>query len=239
MTLFQYILFFVIICSSGLLFFYFKAIEKKYLKLILSFTGAFLFGLILMDLLPYVFETDIAHIGIYLLAGFFLQLVLEYFSEGIEHGHIHIHSSHEKTFPFGLMIGLSLHSFIEAMPLAGMQHAGHTHLFWGILLHHIPVAFALVAMLMHSGVSKQSTLFCLLIFALMSPLGAFVSSQLQGTQVAGSGMFFRQSMAVVTGILLHISTTILFEASSDHRFNLQKLITVAIGAAVALLLHLS
>jgi hypothetical protein len=48
-------------------------------------------------------------------------------------------------------------------------------LFIGIVLHHIPVAFALVSMLMASGLTKQKTLIYLGVFALMTPLGSYSS----------------------------------------------------------------
>ena len=41
-------------------------------------------------------------------------------------------------------------------------------------------------------------------------------------------------MALVIGIFLHISTTILFESSEEHRFNYYKLITILLGAGLAL-----
>jgi hypothetical protein len=44
-------------------------------------------------------------------------------------------------------------------------------------------------------------------------------------------------MAVVVGIFLHISTTILFESSNNHRFNIIKIATVLGGAATAVLLE--
>ena len=42
-------------------------------------------------------------------------------------------------------------------------------------------------------------------------------------------------MAIVIGILLHISTTILFESSDGHKFSFQKIITIIIGAILAIL----
>ena len=42
------------------------------------------------------------------------------------------------------------------------------------------------------------------------------------------------AVGVVIGIFLHISTTILFESSADHRFNLRKMIAVLLGVAIAL-----
>jgi zinc transporter ZupT len=235
MSTFEYIILFLTIVGSGLVYFSFKKIEGNYLKLILSFTGSFLFGLIVLDLMPSVFEHLQNRAGMFLLLGFFLQVMLDFFSEGIEHGHIHVHT--HKTFPVGMMIGLCLHSFIEAIPLSQSNNT-HQHLFWGIMLHHIPVAFALMAMLMQSQVSKQHAIISLIAFAGMSPLGAFVGFVLQSSSVNNLHNYFDYVMATVIGILLHISTTILFESNNDHRFNFKKLVIVAAGAGIALLLHL-
>jgi hypothetical protein len=43
-------------------------------------------------------------------------------------------------------------------------------------------------------------------------------------------------MAIVVGIFLHISTTILFESSEGHKFNFQKLIAIALGSVLAWML---
>lgn len=236
MTPVEYTILFIAIVASGMVYFSFKTIEGTYLKLILSFTGSFLFALIVLDLMPPVFEHLQHRAGMFLLLGFFLQVMLDFFSEGIEHGHIHVHSHKHKTFPLGLMVGLSLHSFIEAIPLS-QDNNTHVHLFYGIVLHHIPVAFALVAMLVQSGVTKNMAVASLLIFAAMSPLGALAGSALQSTFVGNLHLYFDYVMATVIGILLHISTTILFESNNDHRFNLKKLLIVAAGAGIALLLH--
>jgi hypothetical protein len=44
--------------------------------------------------------------------------------------------------------------------------------------------------------------------------------------------YSRELMAVVIGIFMHISTTILFEASDLHRFNFAKLGAIALGTAL-------
>ena len=237
MSSFEYLILFLAIVGSGLVYFSFKTIEGNYLKLILSFTGSFLFALIVLDLMPPVFEHLQHRAGMFLLLGFFLQVMLDFFSEGIEHGHIHVHTHTHKTFPIGMMIGLCLHSFIEAIPLSQSNNT-HQHLFWGILLHHVPVAFALVAMLIQSQVAKQIAIISLIVFAGMSPLGAFVGNALQSSSINNLHNYFDYVMATVIGILLHISTTILFESNNDHRFNFKKLMIVAAGAGIALLLHL-
>lgn len=238
MTSFEYILLFTSVTIAGLLYFTFRKANAIYLKLSLAFTGSYLFAISMVHLMPGVFTSGISHIGYYILAGFFLQLVLEYFSEGIEHGHIHVHQHHKSVFPFAMMAGLCIHSFLEGMPLSShFDTDNHSHsLLTGILLHHLPVAFALVSMLSSSGLSKTWTIVNLMIFALMAPMGAMFSTLLSETAVMNIGNYFNQIMAVVIGIFLHISTTILFESSSDHRFNLYKLAVIVFGGALAILM---
>ncbi len=233
----EYLLLSGSVYAAGLLFFLVRSPDPKYLKLSLAFTGSYLFALCFVHLIPGVFAGNTQGIGYFILAGFFLQLVLEYFSEGIEHGHVHIHEHKHRSFPLAMMGGLCIHSFLEGMPLAAHFEPGkHNHsLYTGILLHHLPVAFALVSMLMQTGISKNWTLINLAIFALMAPAGAAFSGFLGGTSGFHIHEWYQQIMGVVIGIFLHISTTILFESSSDHRFNLLKLSTIVVGGAVALL----
>ena len=39
--------------------------------------------------------------------------------------------------------------------------------------------------------------------------------------------------AVVIGVFLHISTTILFESSEGHKFNLNKILAIVVAVAIA------
>ncbi|HQV00454.1 MAG TPA: hypothetical protein PLO59_04790, partial [Bacteroidia bacterium] len=158
---------FLVVLISGLGFLFFKEIKPANLKLMLSFTGSFLFALCVMHMIPEVYEAD-SHIGLYILIGFFSQLLLEFLSEGIEHGHIHVHAHNENKFPFTMMLGLCIHSFLEAMPLASMHHSGDNLLF-AIVLHHIPIAIALMSMLVASHISRVKSIICLIIFAAMPP----------------------------------------------------------------------
>lgn len=211
------------------------------LKLSLAFSGAFLFTISIIHLIPALFEQGGGKAGYFILAGFFLQIIIEFFSEGIEHGHMHPHTSGEKTFPVTMMAGLSLHSFLEGMPLEGNFNHGHDHnhnhvLLTGIILHHIPVALALMSMLYASGLGKLKSVAWLALFALMAPFGALTSRVMMNADVTFSPHFFDYAMAVVVGIFLHISTTILFESNKNHHFNLFKLITVLAGGITAMLL---
>lgn len=237
MTPFETALMFLAVFSAGLLFFAFRKTNAGYLKLSLAFTGAYLFAISMVHLIPGVFSSGNEKIGYFILLGFFIQLTLEFFSEGIEHGHIHVHKHHSTSFPVAMMAGLCLHSFLEGMPLSA-QYESHEHshsLMAGIILHHLPVAFALMSMLRQSGLTKKWSLINLAIFALMAPAGALFSSVLGEADLMNIRQYFDQIMAVVIGIFLHISTTILFETGSDHRFNLYKLLAIGIGAGLALL----
>lgn len=231
-----YFLLFITIIISGSSIFLFRKVNPGFLKLLLSFSGAYLFGLTVSHLIPEVYRSGDHSIGIYIFAGFFIQIILEFFSEGIEHGHIHIHKHQNAAFPYGVMVGLCLHSFLEGMPLVQRlsNESVQNSLLFGIILHHIPVAIALMTMFMQSGLSKSSSIFYLILFALMSPLGALTGNLLNETSV--HELFFDKVMAVVIGIFLHISTTILFESYEEHRFNYLKLIIILAGGGLAFLL---
>jgi zinc and cadmium transporter len=237
MTGFEMFLLFVAVFAAGCSFFLFRKSNPVVLKLALAFTGSYLFAISMVHLIPGVYSSGSSHIGYFILAGFFIQLVLEFFSEGIEHGHIHIHHHHAGSFPLAMMAGLCIHSFLEGMPLGGhFEDDHHNHsLLAGILLHHLPVAFALVSMLAASGISKPTTILNLFIFSAMAPAGAVFSSVLGESGTLNISAYFDEVMAVVIGIFLHISTTILFESSSDHRFNLYKLLVIVVGAAIAII----
>lgn len=216
---------------GGVSIFLFKKDMGKNLKLILSFSGAYLFAITVLHLIPDAYQSHDKYVGIFIMAGFLFQLILELFSDGVEHGHVHHHNHNEAAFPSGIMISLCLHAFLEGMPLA----QGHQQeLVFGIALHHIPAAFALGSVLMQNKLSKQSILFLLVVFALMTPAGYLTSNALS-TSMLGLERYFARIMGVVIGIFLHISTTILFESSTDHKFNLRKMIAVLLGSGIALI----
>lgn len=234
--IYLYLFLSVIISGISVLFF---TIKGKTLKLILSFSGAYLFAISVLHLIPEIYSSNDHSIGVYILIGFFLQILLEFFSEGIEHGHIHLHPHANKAFPFTMMIGLSIHSFLEGMPLASntssIKESFENPLLTGIILHNIPIAIALMSMLIQSHTKRNTAILLLTVFALVTPLGTFTSYMIRENLVGNFSIYFDKIMAIVIGIFLHISTTILFESSENHRFNLLKFITILLGAGVALI----
>ena len=73
-------------------------INQINLRLLLAFSAAYLFALSIMHLLPEAFEIGNAkQMGLFIVLGFCLQLLIDTFSTGIEHGHVHLHSSECKN----------------------------------------------------------------------------------------------------------------------------------------------
>ena len=231
-----YLLLILSVAAGVAVFLLFKPEDKRKIKLLISFSGAYVFAITVLHLLPEVYGTssrDAAHshhlsIGMLILLGFFLQILLEFFSHGIEHGHAHADSS--GALPIGMMLGLCIHAFIEGMPLGGgTDDQARQVLLVGIIMHNIPVSIVLLSMLLHNGLGLTRAMGALAVFALMSPLGMFLSGV-----IGRLSQYSHELMAVVIGIFLHISTTILFESSEGHRFNRRKIVAISIGALIAI-----
>ncbi len=216
------------VVAGAIAFMGFKLGEPGKIKLITAFTGAYLMALTCLHLLPEVFAGSHEHsadvaLGAFVLLGFFLQIVLENFTGGIEHGHAH-HT--RETMPFAMIAGLCLHAFLEAMPLT---HAHGPHLLVAITVHKFPVSIVLLGMLLHNRNAQKRAYGLLAMFALMAPVGAFI----------GNLSFLERHapylLAMVIGIFMHVSTTILFESSEDHHYNRRKGIAILLGAGLAAL----
>ena len=201
-----------------------KPKAPKGLKLILSFSGAFLLGITIFHLLPSVFGITGFNAGIWIVAGLILQIILEFLSQGAEHGHTHKHSN--TRLPWVLFISLCLHAFIEGIPMADQKT-----LVWGIFIHKIPIGMVLFLMIWQLRVSLFLKVSCLVFFALMSPAGSFILSNSHGLELWKTAF-----TALVIGMLLHIATTILFESNQGHAFNIGKLGIILLGFGLSYLL---
>ena len=200
---------------------------RPQLKLILSFSGAYILGLSFFHILPSSYEGLGRMTGLWVVLGFLAQMLLEVLSRGLEHGHVHLHRHHGEDrhhFPWSIFLGLSLHEFLEGMPF------GHSHdhgeelgsLLIGVLIHKLPVAFVLTGMLVSIGLDRLRIIAVLAVFCLMSPLGGLFS-QLLETAMPGHKEVFAVVMALVIGMFLHIATTIIYETDEGHRFNAAKM----------------
>ena len=177
-----------------------------------------------------------------MLAGFFLQQLLEYFTSGVEHGHIHtsdthVHDhSHQSISALVLLFALCVHAFLEggmlAQPLATGPIYDENAILLGIALHRAPAAFALMTVLAHQLHSRNRALPHLIGFSFAAPAGLLLSTYLTNHEVLTTTSLM-YLYALVCGNFLHISTTIVFESSPGHRFNARKMAVAIVGALVA------
>ena len=224
---------------SGSVIFFIKP-GKHQLKLLLAFSGAYLFGVAVLSLIPEIYQEAKVQTGLFILIGFLFQLLLEFFSEGLEHGHVHVHKEAKSTVPFVMLISLCIHSFLEGMPIVSELTTNiltdtSRSLIIGIIIHNIPISIALTTLLMELGISKKVILLLLLVFTLMAPLGSLLNYFI-ASDVSNIDHYHNYIMAVVVGIFLHISTTILFETTENHKFNRVKFLPIVLGMFFSYLL---
>jgi len=219
-----------------------NADKQNIIKILLAFSGGFLLSIAFIHFVPELYAHSTNNVGMFILLGFLIQLVLEFFSGGIEHGHIHHHGVGK--IPWAILISLGVHSFLEGMPLAAPfvghetatthHHGNDQTLLMGIIFHQLPVAIALMTLLMAAKLEKSTAWILLIVFAIMTPAG-FLLGYLSNASMASFD--FNIILAIVVGMFLHISTTIIFETSENHKFNLLKLVSIICGFVIAIVIH--
>lgn len=247
MTLKLLVLFFTPLLSGLLIFLVPKGKSTNY-KMLLVFAGSYLFAITVIHILPELYKQSLGLelIGLFVLIGFFLQQLLEYFTSGVEHGHIHTsdhdhelshhHGHHHSVSAIVLLFALCTHAFLEGGMLAQPLSIGPIYdtnaILLGIALHRAPAAFALMTVLAFQLHSRKKAIPYLVGFSLAAPIGLLISSYLAQEDVLSStGLIYLY--ALVCGNFLHISTTIVFESSPEHKFSARKLAIAVFGALVA------
>ena len=203
----------------------FKPTLDTSVKLLLAFSGAFLLSITIFEFLPELYASGNENVGLFIMAGLLLQILLEFISRGAEHGHLHLDKA-RKNIPWLLLVSLCVHSAFEGFPLSQNQD-----LVYGIVVHKIPIAIIISSFLLSSNISKLQIMAFLSVFALMTPLGSYL-----GALDIWSVTLKSSINAIVVGVLLHVSTTILFESSKNHQFNATKFGVILLGITLAYLL---
>jgi zinc transporter ZupT len=194
---------------------------------LLGFSGSFLLSITLIELLPNLFEQhkEPRLISLIILGGILLQMVLESFSKGAEHGHTHLNES--DGFPgFALIFSaLCVHAFIEGMPLGYEKH-----LLLAVSLHKVPIAMILYTLALNANLTKTQAFGSLILFGLITPLGSLF------THLDWVIAYTPYLNALSAGIFLHVGAIILFESEKGHRFNLARIVMVLLGMLLAYLI---
>lgn len=244
--IFSYLLIIAGILVWGVLLPGHKKVSPRLMEYTTIFGGAFLFASCFINLVPHMylegFVTPTDHwphmelkVGAAALLGFLIQLLLEHLTKGAEHGHNHNHCHDCETHNAnhvhpvtGLMIGLSIHAYLEGMPMVDLDGDIHQGLLYGIVLHNIPIALVMITLFMNNHFSAWKSLGLLAIFAVMTPLGSLTNLYL----IPENETLQCLIMGVVVGILLHVSVSILFD--HDHnKFTKMKLLLILLAFVAA------
>ena len=219
----NYLLPILSVLIGGLSILLWKPKKLRSIKLLLAFSGAFLLSITVLEMLPNVYQSKDNMTGYWVLGGIILQLSLEYMSNGAEHGHIYVNQ--KDGIPWAIWISLFIHSLLEGIPI----HY-HEHMSIGVFFHKLPIAMLLSFLLLQSQRPVIQSVALFFIFGAATPLGSYLSD----LNSIFSNRYVEFS-ALVSGMFLHVSTTILYESAEGHRFNSAKTFTVVIGILMAIL----
>jgi len=239
------ILFFSVLIVGVLAEILYKKIEK-FKPVIISFSVALVLTLLCTHVLPELFSSDNYKLGYYVLAGFIIQILLELLSKGIEHGHVHLHGEISNKELIVIFIGLAIHSFIEGMPINTFETSVHHHTIINIdssfsliylstiLIHKLPIAAVLMIFLNSINSSYLKKFVFLFLFAASSPIGGIVGELIVNID------FFRgfslNLLAISCGMLLHITTLLIFEDHHNSNEKIKNILTISAGIVMGILI---
>lgn len=216
-----------------------KKLNGNAMQYLLAFSGAFLLSMTLLHLLPETFEELGSKAGFFLLAGFFIQLFIQRLTHGVEHGHVHVHNhpGHHHIPVASIMLGLSIHAFMEGLPLGFNYRMGATEpaLYMAVAAHKIPEAMLVTSLLIDSGRSKSRTILLLALFSLITPMSGILANML-GMSYNFIAQLIMSLIPIVAGAFIHISTTIFFESGTKHHMLTgKKILAILLGLGIGLL----
>lgn len=233
---------FLVTYAAGLLAMRVRLIDDKKMHLLLAFSGSFLLSITFLHLIPETIEDQGHKAGLYILIGFFLQLLIQRFTHGVEHGHSHIHSHNHHIPLVSIMAGLGVHALMEGFPLGFNYRMPQTDisLYFAVATHKLPEVVIVATMIRATNGRGIKSWGLLLIFALLTPLASVIASYLGSKYLAISNIL-GILIPIVAGAFIHIATTIFYESGTkQHTLTNQKIIAIVLGVALSaatLLLH--
>jgi zinc transporter ZupT len=180
---------------------------RETLSVLLAFGSGILLAVIFLQMIPATVETIGMAGGAAILAGFVLTSLLETSLHAHRHTGGHEHDSQP---PFALVggmvaVGLALHSMLDGLVLgAGMMLPEIApSVFFAILIHKGPDAFALSTVLMAARRRRSRIVLVQGLFSLTTPLAALLAYLLLRNV---SQEFVAVALGVASGILLAVAS---------------------------------
>lgn len=224
-----------------------KKLNDSAMQYLLAFSGAFLLSMTFLHLLPETFEEIGSKAGFFLLAGFFIQLFIQRLTHGVEHGHSHVHHHHDHhdghhhhhaAIPMAsIMVGLSIHAFMEGLPLGFNYRMDTTTpaLYMAVAAHKIPEAILVTSLVLESSKSRSKTIWILALFSLITPFSGILANML-GMSYNFIADLVISLIPIVAGAFIHISTTIFFESGTKHHMLTgKKILYILLGLGMGIL----
>jgi zinc transporter ZupT len=224
---------FVLAFTGGGIPLIFRKMPSYFINYLLAFTGAFLLGITLLHLMPESFRELGNRAGICITAGFCLQVFLQEFSHGMEHSHSPVSTSSVRDHSAlpALLFGLSIHAFMEGIPLGYhyTDNAALLSLALAISFHKVPEAFTLMTVVLTKKERLSRGWLFVSCFAAVTPFAALLVLYL-GDHFAIIAQLLQYIIAIVIGSFLQISTTIFYESGTrHHELSRQKVTAIMLG----------
>lgn len=231
------ILLFIITVVGGSLPIWSKGLNAKNMHYLLAFSGSFLLSITFLHLLPETFGTLGGSTGMLILAGFFIQLLIQRLTHGTEHGHVHAPGEHHHhVLLASVVVGLIIHAIMDGIPLGANSYTTGTvsSLYLAIASHKLPEAM-LVAGLIKSTHNNTKAFYMLILFSAITPAAALLTNYMASSYNYASQVL-PYLIPIVAGAFINIATTIFFESGTrQHKLSWQMVLAMLSGVGIGFL----
>jgi len=191
-----------------------------------TFAGSFLFAVVIYKILPELPSMKEGIVPLLILMGFLFQVIIESISMGVEHGHSILGEGF--TSLTGILIGILMHSFGEALPIAN-SHTSYLYPYiTGIILHKIPMILVLSLLVNSREVKLARNVLVATLFATSFISGFYAGKILNINQ--------EYLIAFASGIMLQIGSTNIYEHLKEHKFSIPKIGAITLAILLVLII---
>jgi zinc transporter ZupT len=177
-----------------------KSIGAEGLKLTNGFSAGLLITIALAHMLP---EADLEKNYLYAVTGFGLFYLIEGFTRSGSCSDISCEREHSSSGMIAYS-GFSFHALVDGIAMGvGFSSSASLGILIAIaiMIHKAPIGFSLSSILLSKGYKKAKIVVMILLFSLLTPLGALVSN----ISVSVGSSILTPALAFSGGTFLHIS----------------------------------